>query len=105
MSTGKAAARDIRYGRRGGRWADEGSTRADDALASIAAMREKTIAAHERDPKKNPPWPSLVDDVREPKTDEEWAGRARMARARQAAGVHLDHLDRVALRRVDGAAS
>lgn len=96
-------ARDIRYGRRAGRWADGSS--ADKVLEELAAMRERTIAAHKRDPKKNPPWPSLAVDVREPKTDEEWAGRARMARARQAAGVHLDHLDRVALRRADGAAS
>lgn len=100
MTAGRAAARDLRYGRRGGRWAE--GTGSLEALEEIAALRARTIDAHRRDPKKNPPWPSHDVEDRAPKTAEEWQGRARMARARQAAGVPLDHVDRMALHRTEG---
>lgn len=53
MAHGKQAARDLRYGRRGGRWA-EGQP-LDEAQADIDAMREKGIAdgtwpGHEPEP-------------------------------------------------------
>lgn len=35
-------------------------------------------------------------------TPEEWAGRARMAEARQAAGNPLDEIDRLALAKQEG---
>jgi len=42
MSHGKDAARDLRYGRRGGRWAT--GDQVDVALAAIANARAKGIA-------------------------------------------------------------
>jgi hypothetical protein len=42
MAHGKHAARDLRYGRRGGRWA-EGQP-VNDSLADLAKLREQGIA-------------------------------------------------------------
>lgn len=43
MSHGKEAARDLRYGRRGGRWAGTASGHVDKVLVSIHAERMKAI--------------------------------------------------------------
>ena len=115
------AARDLRYGRRGGRWADRGT---GQLLAELRLLRNRARAAGE--------WPEPVDHARlfHPDTiaaarahdrdcpvarhrkgerctavvdradlAEVWAGRARMARARHAAGRPLSLVDLEALRR------
>jgi hypothetical protein len=116
------AARDLRYGRRGGRWATPG---AGQLLAELRLLRNRLRAAGE--------WPEPVDLARlfHPDTiaaarahersctgkhrkDETcpaqvnasdlaaiWAGRARMARARRTAGQPLNDVDLEALRRAE----
>lgn len=103
MSQGKAAARDLRYGRRGGSWAEGDAV--GIALNDIARAREKGLA--------DGSWPSgtraglcefcgrtpeahVGDDL-----ELERAGRARMADARRFAGVPLDDLDRRVLTEAD----
>jgi hypothetical protein len=116
------AARDLRYGRRGGRWATTG---AGQLLAELRLLRNRLRAAGE--------WPDPIDTARlfHPDTiaavrahdrhcagkhrrgetctaqvDPDdlaalWAGRARMARARRAAGQPLNDVDHEALRRAE----
>lgn len=72
-------ARDIHYGRRGGRWAEADTGRLADELA---AARE---AADD--------WPETVAAGWRPSTWEDWSGRARMAAAKADAGGVLDALD------------
>lgn len=76
-------------------------------MADIAAIRRRVIAAHEAD-LSAPAWPDVatIEAARwRPSSVEEWAGRARMAHARRAAGVELDELDRQALARVEQGAA
>jgi hypothetical protein len=115
------SGRDIRYGRRGGVWADHppGLLLAElrrirarhlaegtwpDPVDRTRLFHPETIAtarAHDRD------WPESKHRCDKPctakadpaDTDALWAGRARMATARLAAGVPLDDLDHEALRR------
>lgn len=116
MSHGKEAARDLRYGRRGGRWASGESV--DVALAAIDKMRTKGLADGtwpDGTPKgdrecsacRRPladhsppcPWCGRAPEHHAPgDVDAEIAGRVRMARGREAAGVLLDHGDRMALK-------
>jgi hypothetical protein len=104
-------ARDIRYGRRGGRWVDEprrlvpiDDTEGERVAvvldpevlfdpATIAAQRAHDRQCH-KDHADGAPCPPDIDpdDLAAVR-----AGRARMARARQAAGQPLTSLDRVAL--------
>lgn len=116
MAHGADSARDLRYGRRGGRWA-QGPVGA--ALAAIDKARERGIA--------NGTWPDgtpkgnrqcTVRDCGRPLEEHsppcrfcgrppehhadgdlelERAGRARMARARHLAGQPLDPIDREVL--------
>jgi hypothetical protein len=114
------AARDLRYGRRAGRWA---SRAAGQLLAELRLLRNRLKAAGD--------WPEPVDLTRlfHPDTiaaarahDRScggqhhkgetctavgdpgdlaalWAGQARMARARQVAGAPMTLVDLEALRR------
>lgn len=112
MSHGKQAARDTRYGRRGGRWAE--GDRAEVALAEIEKARKKGRA--------DGSWPDGTPkgdrkckvcgqpiETHGPPCDfcgrapehhaegdlaAEKDGRRRMAAARQAAGRPLDEVDR-----------
>lgn len=103
MSAGKAAARDTRYGRRGGGWAEPGTGTGSDLVSELDHIRTRAIEAHRRNPGKNPPWPdTYATSDRGPKTDAEWEGRARMARARNHVGALLDSIDRQALERCGG---
>jgi hypothetical protein len=113
MSSGRA--RDIRYGRRGGGWIDkprrpapvrQRATRAAAVLEPEVLFHPDTIAArraHDRHctsaHKDGEPCPAVVDPD---DLAELWAGRARMARARRAAGQPRDRLDLAALDRHDG---
>lgn len=117
MST---AARDLRYGRRGGRWASRG---AGQLLAELRLLRNRlqaagewpdpvdlprlfhpdtiaTTRAHNRDcagkHRKGDSCPAVADPA---DLAQVWAGRARMARARQAASQPLTVVDLEALRR------
>lgn len=87
-----------------------------DALAEIARLRDRTIAAHKRCTSpltgcrpgcvKHPPWPTPELNARPtPQTDVEWAGLARMAAARRHAGQPLTPLDLTALTRCEQAAA
>lgn len=82
-------ARDIRYGRRGGRWADGDAGSLDEVLDAFAAARRSM----------GDDWPQPQDRTARlrPTTTEGWEGRARMAEARRAAGLELNDLDREAL--------
>lgn len=113
MSHGKDAARDLRYGRRGGRWADDGT---GYLLDELAAHREAHQRRHDDEPcdqghidkGRAPycPWchPELHDTALDgpgavrPDTDDGWVGRARMAAAKHAAGGTLTDLEAEALR-------
>lgn len=120
-------ARDIRYGRRGGRWVDHAPGQLLDELRQLRQDQDAggvpagpvdrarlfhphaiaVARAHERR------WPGSCasdDTVTTPRPpcdcqpDPEdlaqvWAGRARMAAARRAAGVALDDVDLEALQR------
>lgn len=99
-------AGDVRYGRQGGGWVASGFT-PGDGVADIDKIRRRTKKAHKTDAAKNPPWPDLekISRTFTPTSDEEWEGRARMARARLAAGVPLDAIDDEALARAERNAS
>lgn len=101
MAHGRDAARDTRHGRRGGRWAPDApkpvKPRADvepfvcPTCGRPSARRNTVpIASH-----CGTPYCTAMNEW----GDEQWAGRARMAKARQAARKILDPLDREALRR------
>lgn len=92
-------AADARYGRRGGGWVDKGFA-PGEGVADIARIRRAHAARVKRDPKAKP-WPDLqkLETLWRPTTEDEWEGRARMAMARQAAGVELDSIDQQALAR------
>lgn len=121
------SARDIRYGRRGGRWADPEAGRLLDAVTGARAASDRqpvdadasvlfhpsTIARH-RAHERRRPGTCAKDDAgskaERHRTDctcqpdpEDlaaiWAGRARMARARRNTGQVLDDIDRQALAR------
>lgn len=114
-----STARDIRYGRRGGGWAEAPVDLPDDLpprkgghVDMAALFHPETIArtrAH-ADPDTRtlhrcatrddpdaacdcPPHLGQLDNV--------WAGRARMAAARRDAGMPLDQADRHALTRTE----
>lgn len=109
-----SSARDLRYSRRGGRWADPGRTDADELLTLFADLREKNRRLDRTDPlperartdgqagtvpvKRWPDPPDWQANNR-PSTVEEWEGAARMAKARDRAGIPLNGLDREALDR------
>lgn len=114
------AARDLRYGRRAGRWASQG---AGQLLAELRLLRNRMKAsgrwpetvdltrlfhpdtigrsrAHDRDCKvsrhrKDQPCTAVADPA---DVAALWDGRAHMARARQAAGQPLTVIDLQALR-------
>lgn len=87
------AARDLRYGRRAGRWA---GAEAGQVGAIVALFVDERARARDR----GEPWPDpdLSSKVRLPEGPEEWQGRARLARARALAGLELNETDRAALR-------
>lgn len=107
------AVRDLYYGRQGGRWADVGRTDAEETLRLFAELREKNQRLDRTDPLpsrttddgvevKVRRWPNRHVNAlaaRPPDTADEWAGRARMAKARQSAGLDLNALDVEALDR------
>lgn len=84
-----SSARDLRYGRRGGRWASDETGELDEVLDAIDAARRA----------KGDDWPKPHDRTARlrPETTVEWQGLARQALARDAAGVALSDLDREAL--------
>lgn len=114
------SATDIRYGRRGGRWANHAS---GELLAELDELRDDhqaagtwpqplevagrthpdTIArarAHDRTcPARHPESEACPAQVDAEDLAELWDGRARMAAARGAAGVPLDDIDLEALAR------
>lgn len=106
------AARDLRYGRRGGRWADPDRTDATETARIFANLREKNHRLDRDDPLPGRDrtdgqpgtvpvrrWPDPTDwqANNRPETVDEWQGRARMAAARRAAGLDLDEVDLEAL--------
>lgn len=94
------AARDLRYGRRGGRWAD------NDAGQDLAAWMDRTRTHHRHLDRTEPRadgtkrWPDRHDAAARlrPTTTAEWEGAARMAKARRPEDRNA--LDREALERV-----
>lgn len=94
-------ARDLLYGRQGGRWVDDGH-QPGKLLDQIRQLRERSKQADRTDPRKDGTkrWPDLLDlEPEPPDSPAGWEDRARMADARQAAGADLDSVDREALRR------
>lgn len=92
MATGKGrGARDLRYGRRGGGWVNEGHV-PGSGVADVEEIRRKA----ERWPAQAAAGSSFV-----PSSPAQWEGRSRMAAARLAAyGLDgLDSIDAEALRR------
>lgn len=106
------SVRDLYYGRQGGRWADTGRTDADETARLFANLREKNRRLDRTDPLPDRDrtdgrdgrvsvkrWPDPADWTASlrPTTADEWDGAARMAEARQLAGLPLNDLDREAL--------
>ena len=93
------SARDLRYGRQGGRWTDADPS---TLLAEIDKLRERT-RQKDRDaplPDGAKRWPDPVDHAPTPPADDAaWEDRARMADARRHAGAPLDPTDSEALHR------
>lgn len=85
------AARDLRYGRRAGRWASDLAGNVKSILADFDRLRH--------DPDVDWPNPAEAGPHR-PSTPDEWNGRARLAQARADAGLPLNSLDAEALSRV-----
>lgn len=112
MAHGKGrGARDLRYGRRGGRWVDEGhdptapkapiTKVVDEKDEDRKARQRAELAAYEL---ANDIVPGTAQHKGDgpgggPSGGTSWEGRARMAAARRAAGVGLDRDDLKALRR------
>lgn len=106
-----SSARDLRYGRRGGGWA-EGPPRALPDGWTPPAARDHRAQFHpdniarDRAHANTPSCPANDRNQPEPCTCQPdpddlaavWAGRARMAAARKAAGKPLDDIDRQALK-------
>lgn len=105
-------ARDIRYGRQGGRWADPPSTAVDKprkggAVDTSQRSHPYNIARDRAHTAGLQPCPARKDAANAACTcqpgdadlEAVWRGRARMAAARQAAGTMLDAIDRQALDR------
>lgn len=107
-----SATTDRLYGRRGGRWAHAETGHLVEAVRAAKNPRRRAVdlarrahpeelaraRAHGRDCRHRPDEPCTArPDERD--LDELWAGRARMATARAAAGVDLDRIDREALYR------
>lgn len=123
MAHGKAAARDILYGCRGGRWAAT-SDRADAVLAYLDTARSRGLAdgtwpdgtpkglapcrvcgLPRRDHQPPCRWCGRAPEHHQPgDVEAEVEGWARMARARVKAQVPLTDLDREALRLTGDAA-
>jgi hypothetical protein len=115
-----SSAADIVYGRRGGRWVGHHPGRLLAEIRTIIAraraegweppdlsrlFHPETIAAsraHQRHCGGRAHQPGDACSARPDSADvaEVWAGRARMAAARRAAGQPLDHVDHQALARV-----
>lgn len=94
-----SSARDLRYGRRAGRWAHHGS---GTLLEELAAAK----AAHVRENARRGCTCPLCDPtghpaigIERPTSPDGWRAAARMAHARHAAGAHLSDVDREAIRR------
>lgn len=64
MSAGKTAARDLRYGRRGGRWA-EGDTRMETLLADMHRIRLAYVRRGEWPTASLNRWLELADQAAE----------------------------------------
>jgi hypothetical protein len=114
-------AADIRYGRRGGRWLAHHPGRLLAEIRAIIAQARahgwepadlsrlfhpETIAAtqaHRRHcgGRHHPPGDECPARPNPEELADIWAGRARMAAARLAAGRPLDDIDRQALARLD----
>lgn len=122
-------AADIRYGRRGGRWASPDAGRHAEAITEALAASSRDDV--EFDPREvfHPTWiararahdrrrrGSCAKDQADNRADRRrtactcaidpddlaavWAGRARMARARRNTGQPLDDMDRQALAHAD----
>ena len=103
MTTGREAARDLRYGRRAGRWGNEWTGRVAELLAALDRDRTRARELDRTDPLPDGSkrWPDRHDfEARNrPTTREQWQGLARMAKARHAAGLPLSDLDAEALDR------
>lgn len=103
MAHGREAARDLRYGRQGGRWLPPGVT-PGTAVADLDRLRRRHRAAHRENPEAVKPWPdaSSAPDLGNPDNAAcgmTWEGLARMAHARWAAGAELTAHDLEAIRR------
>lgn len=94
-----SSARDVRYGRRGGRWADASAGKVAAALAEIDEARTRARRLDRSDPLADGAkrWPDPHTHISRPVGDDEWEGRARMAAARESAGLDLNDIDRQAL--------
>ena len=114
-------ARDIRYGRQGGRWASDAPRPMPEDYVSprragnwwlTPARYHPEILAREREHRRpgrqqscaaDGPTAHVTDCTCEPPADvlqEEWEGAARMARARAATGAVPSAIDRQALDRI-----
>lgn len=86
MAHGKAAARDLQWGRQGGGWQEATGAEAIEAIAAARAAGQASGTWPDTDPRSFAPTDELG-----------WIGVARMARARRAAGVPLSATDLQAL--------
>lgn len=105
MAHGRDSARDIKYGRRGGGWLPSTPAREDKPGAVNTDLVDRKCTVCGRRYRARPKDETVHCGAKHCEamatwTAEQWEGRARMARARQAVrGVVLDLVDREALRR------
>lgn len=96
----RSSSRDLRYGRRGGRWAsDVPSDR--PKLSGEPTVCRYCRSTFSRDVNsRDGCCGRILCRALSDWTATEWAGQARLAEARERAGVELNDLDRHALSRV-----
>lgn len=99
MSGGSAAARDLVYGRRGGRWAPSTAAPRSAKPAPDKSAQECKVCGARYDVHVDPCPLCGRDTLHHDEHDleNEVQARARMATARQAAGLELSELDEWAL--------
>ncbi len=107
MAHGKAAARDLRYGRRGGGWKEENAPARPDTTGNITTIcRHCKRSFRAAAPRDGAPVPAACGKTpcyeQEHWTPADWTAKADLALIRRSLAIELSALDEIALARVLG---